>query len=69
MTCGRLEKSVEDLRAEIAAGGDDPLDNGLTPDENRRLIVSEDEQEIRSLLSKGIRRIHPRVPERDSSDR
>ena len=58
VTYDRLRRALSDLAARIAADGED-VGNGLTAEENLRLIRSEDEREIRTLLAKGIERSTP----------
>jgi hypothetical protein len=49
-----LREVVEALGQQVRDAGGTPLDNGLTPAENRRLLQSRDEVEIRRLLKRGL---------------
>lgn len=49
-----LHEVVDALGHQITGAGEERLDNGLTPGENRRLLQSRDEVEIRRLLKKGL---------------
>jgi hypothetical protein len=56
-TYQELSREVERARAELAEGGSEHLANGLTADENRALMQSEEELEIRRLLRLGLERV------------
>ncbi len=51
----KLRDAVQSLRDAIAGDDARALDNSLTPHENRTLLTSRDESEIRRLLVKGSR--------------
>lgn len=52
-----LRGAVRSLRDAIAGSDTRTLDNGLTPTENRTLLTSRDEVEIRRLLMRGLQRL------------
>lgn len=56
---GALRQALDTLGQQIAGVEGAPLDNGLTPAENRRLLQSRDGVEIRRLLKKGLEATFP----------
>jgi hypothetical protein len=57
----RLAEGLQKLRAFVASPGWNGLDNGLSPEENRRLAISYRPSEIAALISLGFGRKLQRV--------